>query len=129
MAGSILEAAKADAKKYVTSGGVEEDITISTPAGDISLQIRGLATKHHINFTSDGLPVNSKNAHVCIDEQVLSDANYPVRNNNQEISLKKHRISFPDSSGVVKNYIIKEHFPDETFGLIVCILEDFNNGS
>lgn len=125
MSGSILTAAKADAKKFVTSGGFEEDITITTPSGDRTLTIKGLATKHHLSFGSDGLPVSSKNAHVCIDEQQLLDETYPVRNANEEIDLLAHKISFKDSSGVIKNYIVKDAYPDETLGLITLILGDW----
>lgn len=125
MAGNLLNRAKAMAKKAVTSMGFEEDITLKTPNGVTTLQTTGWATKHWINFDSDGNAINSKNAHICIDEQVLSDAGYPVRNSNQEISLRNHRVSVADSSGIVKEYSIIEVFPSETFGLIACILGDF----
>ena len=124
MAGGLLEAARLDAKKFVTEGGFQEDITLKTPDGASTIQLPGFATKHHINFDTDGTSVNAKNAHICIDENYLSDSNYPVRV-NEEVNLLNHRVSFKDSSGVVKNYIVKENFPDETLGLIVCVLGDF----
>ena len=125
MTGSILQAAIADAKKIINSGGFEEAITLTTPSGDLTLEITGLASKHHLSFDTDGLPVNAKNAHCCIDEQVLLDAGYPVRNAKQEIALRNHRVSFKDSSGIVKNYVVKDNQPDETFGLITLILGDW----
>ena len=124
MAGSLLQDARIQAKNYITEGGFESDINITTPDGAISLDITGWATKHHINFDTDGAQINAKNAHICISEQVLADAGYPVRV-NEEIFLKNHRIIVKDSSGVSKNYIIKENLPNETLGLIVCILGDF----
>jgi hypothetical protein len=125
MSGSIFNLAKRDSKHFVTKGGFEEDIMIKTPLGDVSLNITGFATKHHINFDSDGLPINSKNAHVCIDENGLVSNSYPVRNAKGEIALLKHLVSYADSSGVIKNYVVKEAFPDETLGLIVLILSDY----
>lgn len=125
MSGKILELARRDAKNYVKSGGFEETISLSNPDGSASISLTGFATKHHINFDSDGLPINSKNAHVTIDENYLLDNDYPVRNSKGEVSLMKHRISVPDSTGVVRNYVVKENFPDETLGLIVLILGDF----
>jgi hypothetical protein len=68
--------------------------------------------------------VNTKNAHIAISEKFLSDASYPYRNLSGEVSLKNHRIAVADSTGLVKNYVIREIFPDETIGLIVCILGD-----
>jgi len=126
MSGSIIQAAIADSKKIINSGGFQEAITLTTPSGDLTLEITGLASKHHLSFDSDGLPVNAKNARVCIDEQVLLDADYPVRNAKKEIDLRTHRVSFKDSSGIVKEYVVKENQPDETFGLIALILGDWH---
>lgn len=125
MAGNLFNMAKAIAKKAVTSVGFQEDITLRTPDLQTTLQTTGLASKHWINFDSDGNAINSKNAHITIDENVLLNAGYPVRNANQEVSLRGHRVSVADSSGVVKEYSIIEVFPSETFGLIACILGDF----
>ena len=125
MSGRIFQLAKRDSKRIVTSGGFEETITISTATGSNTLTLTGLATKHHLNFNSDGLPINSKNVHICIDEDVLTAAGYPVRNAKGEVNLLKHRVSFPDNTGVIKNYVVNENFPDETLGLIVLILSDY----
>lgn len=124
MAGGILDAIRKDAKSYITKGGFESDITIKTPDSLKTITTTGLASKHHLNFDTDGTSINAKNAHICIDEDDLEVQGYPVRSNN-EVSLLHHRISVKDSTGIVKKYIIKETFPDETLGLIVCVLGDF----
>lgn len=125
MSGRIFQLAKRDAKRFVTSGGFEESITIKTPTGSNELSLTGFATKHHLSFDTDGLPTNSKNVHICVDENILIAAGYPVRNAKGEVYLYKHRVSFPDSTGIVKHYVVTENFPDETLGLIVLILADF----
>lgn len=125
MSGRLIQLAKRDAKRFVTNGGFEENMTIVTPCRDKSLELTGFATKHFINFDTDGNSVNSKNVHICISEDVLAANNYPVRNAKGEISLQKHLVSFPDSSGVLKSYVVREGFPDETLGLIVLILGDY----
>lgn len=124
MTGELLNAIRSDAKRYITEGGFQEDITISTPSGSFSLETTGWHTKHHINFDTDGAPINAKNAHICLDEKKLIEGGYVVRV-NEEVFLLNHKITVKDSSGEDKHYIIKEHFPDETLGLIVCILGDF----
>lgn len=124
MSGNLFQLAKKDAKFFVSNGGFEEDIELVTPSKDKSLRLTGFATKHHINFDSDGNPVNTKNVHICIDESVLVANGYPVRNAKGEIFLKNHQVNFPDSSGIIKTYVVRENFPDETLGLIVCILGD-----
>jgi hypothetical protein len=127
MSGNLLAKARRDVKKFIKSGGFQEDISLITPDGTTTLITAGLASKHWINFDSDGLPINSKNAHICIDEDVLTVNDYPYRDADGDISLKKHKIDVKDSSGIIKNYVIKEWFPDETLGLIVCILGDYDN--
>jgi len=125
MAGHLFNMAKAMAKKAVTSMGFQENIKLQTPDLGITLNVTGLASKHWINFDSDGNAINSKNAHITLDEKVLLDANYPVRNARKEVALRNHKVSVVDSSGVVKLYVIIEVFPSETFGLIACVLGDF----
>jgi hypothetical protein len=125
MAGGILQAARKDARAYVTKGGFEEDIELISVDGTISVNITGLATKHHITFDTDGNAVNEKNVHICIVESVLCDLGYPVRDASGEVNLRRHLVNFPDSTGIMKNYIVRENLPDEALGLIVCILEDY----
>jgi len=121
-----LDRAKADMKRFVISGGFQVPITL-TPTGGDPVSVSSLGTKHHNSIGSDGLPINSKNAHVSFVESDLTDKGLTVRDSNKEINLRNWRVSFADSSGVVKNYIIKETFPDETLGLIVCILGDYGS--
>jgi len=123
--GRILDIARRDAQRYVTTGGFADEITLTTPSNDKTITISGLASKHFINFDSDGNSINSKNAHITISETVLKDNSYPVRNARDEVTLIKHKVAVKDSTGDVKNYVILENFPDETLGLIVCILGDY----
>lgn len=125
MSGKTLNRARRDSKKYITRGGFEENIILKSSNGLVSLATTGFVSKHWINFDTDGLPANAKNAHICLDEDVLVLNNYPVRNENGDVYLKDHRVSTPDSTGIFKEYVIKEWFPDETLGLIVCILGEY----
>lgn len=126
MSGGLLNKARRDSKKYITKGGFEENISLQTANGLISIETTGFVSKHHINFGTDGSAINAKNAHICISEEELVLKAYPVRNFQNEVYLLNHKVLAEDSSGVVKKYIIKEWFPDETLGLIVCILSDYN---
>jgi len=121
-----LERAKYDWLRFSTNGGFQVALTL-TPVSGSPLQCVGLATKHHNSIGSDGLPVNSKNAHISLIESYLIGLGYVVRDSNGEVNLRNHRVSFADSSGVVKNYIIKETLPDETVGVITCILGDYGS--
>lgn len=127
MSGSILQKARRDARKYITRGGGEENITLTSADGLTVLETTGWNTKHWINFDTDGNSVNSKNAHISLSESLLAESNYPVRNSSGEVYLKKHRVSVSDSTGNVKEYVITEWFPNETLGIIVCILGDYES--
>lgn len=122
---SILDLVKREVKRYTNIGGYQEEIQLTTPDGSLSIAITGWCFKHHISFDSDGNQVNTKNARATIEEDVLVANSYPVRNAKSEISLLRHLVSFKDSSGIVKNYIVRENFPDETLGIIVLILGDY----
>ena len=127
MSGKLLDRARADAKKFVTKGGFQEEIKlVSLSPNPVTINTIGLASKHWINFDTDGIPVNSKNAHICLNEQELSENNYPYRNSEQEVDLFNHRVSVKDSTGILKEYVIKEWYPNETLGLLICILKDYD---
>ena len=121
----LIEQAKKDWQRFTSDpDAFGIPITFTAPTTEVA-NIIGLATKHHINIDTDGNVVNTKNAHISISEQLLVDALYPVRAGGDEVTLIDHRVSYADSTGTVKEYIIKETFPDETVGMITCILNDF----
>lgn len=124
MSGKLLRKARLDARK-IMAGEFSEQILLSTPDNSLVISTDGLASKHHINFDTDGLPVNSKNAHICLDENDLVNKGYNVRDSQAEVDLINHRIDVKDSTGLNRQYVIKETFPDETLGMITCILGDF----
>ncbi|RKZ46223.1 MAG: hypothetical protein DRQ42_04870 [Gammaproteobacteria bacterium] len=125
MSGKILALAREDSRKYITKGGFESDITIKTADGSLTVSLTGFATKHHISFDTDGTLINAKNAHICISEIELNKLSFPVRV-DEEVMLLNCIVTFADSSSVIKTYIVRENYPNETLGLIVCILGDYN---
>lgn len=122
----LIDKAKADIEQ-ITSNLNEWGVSMVLTAvpGLESVTIVGLHTKHRILIDTDGNFVNTKNAHISVSEKFLTEAGYPVRNGSGEVSLINHRVSVKDSTGLVKEYVITEAFPDETIGLICCILGDY----
>ncbi len=119
----LIDQAKSDIKD-ITSNPDEFGVSIAftAPTGETAT-INGLHSKHHMGMDTDGNRVNSKNAHISISEELLTAQNYPVRKTG-EVNLKDHKVSVKDSTGISKNYVIREWFQDETVGLITCILGD-----
>lgn len=95
------------------------------PSGAFAL-VKAIAVKHHLGVNMDnGQPVNAKTARVTVAEAVLTATGYPVRNSAKEVSLSGHRVEWTDSAGNSCKYIISEWMPDETVGLILCQLKDY----
>ena len=127
MSRSLFDLVKRDAKQFINSGGYQVDLTITTPDNNLTINITGWAVKHSGSFDSDGNQVNTKIVKATVDEAVLVANGINVRNYKDEISLIKYRVSFSDSSGNLKNYVVRENLPDENLGLIVLILGDFKS--
>lgn len=123
----LIAQAKADIEQ-ITSNldefGIEMTLT-APPPGNETATITGLHTKIELGVDTEGNMVNSRKVHVSFSEKFLIDAAYPLRNSAGEVDLKGHKIVVKDSTGLEKNYEFKQWFPNETIGLITCILEDF----
>lgn len=120
---NLLDTARLDASRIV-QGEFSSPCTITNPQRTVSVSLNALNTKHHITINPEtGQPVNSKNAHICLSESKLNELGYVTRVNN-EISLVNHFVQVSDSTGLTKKYKISETWPNETLGLIVCILQD-----
>lgn len=100
------------------------EFTMTAPTSE-TVTAAGVHIKINLGVDTDGLSVNSKKAHISISEKYLTAANYPVRNSSGEVNILGHRLDVKDSTGTVKNYTISQCFPDETIGLLSCILEDY----
>jgi hypothetical protein len=121
----LLDLARADIKSITASlTGFAESILLTNPQNN-SITIQGLHSKHHLGIDTEGNRVNVKNAHVSFSESLVIDQGLSIRNIHGEVNLKNWRVAAKDSTGIVKQYSIKEWYPSETTGLIVCILEDF----
>lgn len=119
----ILDLARRDTQDITENSdtGFAVEITLTAPTGEVAV-INGLHTKHHLAIDTDGNQVHSKNAHISFSEYSLDGLDYPLRNSKGEVDLTNHKVFVKDSTGLQKKYVIRERFPDETVGLIVCIL-------
>lgn len=122
---SLIEQAKKDIEQItsnVNEFGVELNFIAPNAA---TAKINGLHAKTFLSVNNEGIAVNSKQAHVSFSEKFLLDKNYPVRNTSGEVDLTNHLVNVKDSTGIIKHYKVQEWFPDETIGLITCILNDY----
>jgi hypothetical protein len=122
---SLLDDIKSDIEDFTSDeDGPTRSISFVAPTGETAT-INGLHTKHHFAHDTDGNPVNLKNAHISFSEGLLIAEDYPVRNSHGEVDLTSHKVTVKDSTGTENTYIIRQWFPNETIGLITCLLMDF----
>lgn len=120
-----LATARADWQRFSADGFFSVEITFKSPGDVDTAVIKGIGIKHHLSIDSDGRDLDSKNAHVTVSEALLVAEGYPVRETPAgEVALKDHSVFFADSTGLVKSYVITRTYPDETVGMITCILGD-----
>lgn len=123
---NILDLARRHVREITgnVAGGFAVPATFIAPGGET---VTG-AGLHKKVWTADQLPgeqaINARTAAFSMAEQIFIDAGYPYRDTKGEVLLKGHKVLVKDYR-MVYTYKVKEWFPDETLGLIVCILEDF----
>jgi hypothetical protein len=116
---NLLAIAVSDAQQILENDW-SVDVTFNN--GSIVKTVKAVASRHHLDFNDEGVPINSENAHVSVSEQTLLDAEFPTRNGNNEVNLVDVLVSYADVNQVVKTYQIDSVFPSETLGIFVLTL-------
>jgi hypothetical protein len=88
---------------------------------DVEVTVKGLMSKHNLIYDpTTGLPIKGKNIHCAVTTRVLDLVEYPYKNAGGEIAISGHHVTFEG-----KEYVINETLPNETTGLIVIILGEY----
>jgi len=119
-----IDSARVDIQRFLTTGGFQVNVSLTSPDGKV-VSIKALAVKHFTTVDTDGNQINTKNARVTLVENNLITLNYPTRNAKGEVNLKSHKLDYADSTGILKHFVVKEWYPDETLGIITLILGDY----
>jgi len=120
---NLNDLAKADILTITSNQatGWGKTLAFLAPTGETA-EIVGLHTKVRLQFDTLGNYVNTKKAHISFSESLLTDLGYPVRNDAGQVSLVGHLVTAIDSTGTSVQYVVNEWYPDETIGLIVCVI-------
>lgn len=123
---NILELARRDYKNIITNktSGFAVDILFIPPAGS-SVTVQGLHSRHNLAIDLDGKPANSRQMHISVAESSLTDAGYTVRDANNEVQLRGHKVQVADASGEDITYKVRSVMPDDTIGNLLIILDDY----
>lgn len=115
----------ADEITLLSPGNANFDPTFDVSFGT-SAAIKGLHTKHHLGIDlQTGNHVNEKKAHISFTEKQVVDLGFQIRDADGEVNMAGYLCKVKDSTGTLVLYVINQWFPDETVGLIVCILGDY----
>lgn len=121
---NLAERANKDIRRITSDkNSMGIDIELISPSS-MSITIQGIHTKIGLGVDSEGNMINSTKAHISFSEANLGG--YSIRDENGIVNLNGFKINVKDSTGLVKNYIMQSFFPDETVGLISCIIEGYN---
>lgn len=92
--------------------------------GSTTVTVNGIASSHHLRIDFDGAPVAGRNVSISVAEAALVAVDFPTRNAGGDIKLRNCTVKWTDATGTEKTYLIDNAHPDDTLGLIVCILKD-----
>ena len=122
---NLLERARQDWQKHTSAeAGFGVEITFyDRPSAEVV--IKGIGMAHHMSEDSEGHEINTRNSHISFSEKLANDAGIVTRNNAGEVDLEGAKISFLDSASILRRYSIKQVFPDETVGVIYCVLNSY----
>ena len=122
----LNDRAKEDLQTYTSDpNGWGTSILLENADNSESVTLFGLAVKHHLGINTEGNFANVKTAHISFSEQLVIDAGFVIRNSEGEVHMPKYKATFADNRGVQVKYIIREWFPDESLGSILCFLGDY----
>ena len=121
----MIETAQAAVKRIrMDPNGFTKSLQFTAADGITMATIRGMSAVIHLGVDNQGEFVNTRKAHISFSESSLSDTGFPVRDLNGTLIIKGNRVDVIDSTGEIEQYVIREIYPDEAVGLLVCMLGD-----
>jgi len=123
----ILDRARADARRILSNlNGWATALHFENPANDQQADINGTFFRRTVLINDqEGTPVNTRMAHITFAEADFTPDYYEIRNAAGVVHMEGHLVSCMDSTGTLSTYIIREWHPDETLGIIRCMLGDY----
>jgi hypothetical protein len=122
----LLQRARADARTILSDlAGWATMMTFVNLDGEVA-DINGTFFKRTVVVMgSDGTPTNARQIHITFAERDLIEAYYTCRNSDGKVDMLDHKVTCADSTGLLETYKIREWHPDETLGIIRCMLGDY----
>lgn len=95
--------------------------TFISPGGQ-TIEVLGIKKIHHTALDDMGSVINAKQAAISVAETQFTDQGHSIRNSKGVVSILDYKVYLTASNGDVQSYKVQSTYPDETFGVITCIL-------
>ena len=112
---NVLERARTRARAAVK----QTQLSFTAPTGETASVMGSASLRHLSDF--EGISASTQEAHCSFAEKDLQEEGYPVRSGG-EPNLHKHSVEFVDAQGTTRIFTIIDVHPDDTLGIIRCIL-------
>lgn len=120
--------AKADIEQITSDlDGFGKALKFYDPASGVIAEVVGTFARHWMGFDEQGVGIDAAQAHVSVSEKFFKDAGFPVRASDGEVTMLGKLVNFAGSAEIDRTYIVAEQYPDETIGLIVMILAEYED--
>jgi hypothetical protein len=119
----IFARAAADRRDITREIGRETKMTLVSPCGfsaNVPVLLRDISQVADVNIA---VPVLSRQIGGTVNIADLIDAQYPYKNENNEIFLRKHKAEIMYPTGETVVFEISDFRPDRFFNIITLILD------
>ena len=124
----LRQIVKDDIRKILADvDGPQWPITVIDPDG-LTAQLNGMSNDVGQTIDADlGVLVSGRSASVSLSILDLSDAGLGIPEGIPDSTKKPWIIRFDDIEGNPYTFKVSESMPDRTFGLVVCLLERYDD--
>ena len=103
-------------------------VSFKKRGSELVTTVNCLTNKIMVDVEGNGMTSISERTTIAVHENTLTEANYTVRNANNQVSMIGDLVTMTVMDEE-KNYTIKYQIPDQKLGSLVFVLESYNNAS
>ena len=128
---ALRDTIRANNKRFLTSLRTADvcPVIFKTADKSVTVTVNAMCDKHSLKVDMEtGALVKGQTARVTVHEDALTDVGFPTRitkNGYSVLNLKECLVTFNQQAGIDFTGKISEIYPEETIGIIVCELKQY----
>lgn len=122
---SLIDRAKADTRQITSNSNEFGRSCVFVAPTSETATVNAIVNQHHTAFNEMNERVNAKISTIAVSESLLTDAGYPTRNADGDVFFGKTTAGRHRVTADGQEYICREWFTDDTVGLIVLMLGEW----